>query len=290
MIKNQSGQVVAFQLISATTGSAVTSGSPTVYVTKDGGSQSSGGGSIVHKGNGQWEYTPTKDETNADHVAFTITLATAVSQTVNVYPVTFSDYFLSTGSNDIEITVDDTGGTLVKGAIVTLTDTDGSPTSASDITNTLGKAEFGADDGEYLIDVTPPNGYEVVTPVSFSVPTETTKTITLTPTTISPASDPSLCNVAVDAINQKGEKVEGALVSAYLTDNAGNASNAVTLNVSYQETTDANGRAVLTLIRKKEFLNSGTGIYVIRVKLPNGESYEFNYSVPNSSSAVATSD
>lgn len=74
---------------SATDGSAVTSGTPTVYYTVDGGTQGTGAGTSTHEGNGQWSYAPAQAETNGDHVAFTMVLTNAISQTVNVWPVSF---------------------------------------------------------------------------------------------------------------------------------------------------------------------------------------------------------
>ncbi len=90
MRKNQLNQVVSFQLISTTDGSNVTTGTPAVFVTLDAGTQSTGAGTTTHEGNGQWSYVPTQAETNGDHAAYTIVLAGAVSQTVNVYPVAFN--------------------------------------------------------------------------------------------------------------------------------------------------------------------------------------------------------
>ena len=89
MRKNTASQIVSFQAISTTDGSDVTAGSPTVYYTIDGGTQGTGAGTTAHEGNGQWSYAPTQAETNGNHVAFTFVLSGAVSQTVNVYPVSF---------------------------------------------------------------------------------------------------------------------------------------------------------------------------------------------------------
>ena len=85
MKKNVAGQVVCAQLISKTDGSDVTSGTTTVYVTGDGGTQASGSGSVAHEGNGLWSYAPTQAETNYNHVAFTFVNSSAVSVTVQVY-------------------------------------------------------------------------------------------------------------------------------------------------------------------------------------------------------------
>ena len=89
MRKNVASQFVAFQLVSSTDGTDVTAGSPAVYYTIDGGAQGTGAGASVHEGNGQWSYAPAQAETNGDHVAFTMVLSGAISQTVNVYPVAY---------------------------------------------------------------------------------------------------------------------------------------------------------------------------------------------------------
>jgi hypothetical protein len=85
MIRNTASQTISASLVSRTDGSAVTSGTTTVYVTKDGGTQATGSGTVTHEGNGEWSYVPTQSETDAVHVAFTFTNSTAVQATVNVY-------------------------------------------------------------------------------------------------------------------------------------------------------------------------------------------------------------
>lgn len=87
MRKNVAGQHVAFQMVSSTDGSAVTTGTPEVYYTIDGGTQGTGSGTAAHEGNGCWSYAPAQAETNGNHVAFTMVLSGAISQSVNVYPV-----------------------------------------------------------------------------------------------------------------------------------------------------------------------------------------------------------
>lgn len=91
MRKNVSSQVICAQLVSKTDGSAVTSGTTTVYYLIDGGTQGTGAGTVTHEGNGTWSYVPVQSETNGDHVAFTFANSSAVSACVNVYPVSF-DY------------------------------------------------------------------------------------------------------------------------------------------------------------------------------------------------------
>ena len=87
MRKNISGQIVAFQAINSTDGSDVTTGSPVVYYTIDGGTQAQTTASAVHEGHGQWTVALTQAETNGDHIAFSFVLSGAISQTINVYTI-----------------------------------------------------------------------------------------------------------------------------------------------------------------------------------------------------------
>jgi hypothetical protein len=88
MKKNVASQVVGAQMVSATDGSAFT-GSVTVSVTGDGGTQATGSvgsGACTHEGNGFHTYAPSQAETNHDHVAFTFTGTGAIPATVQIYP------------------------------------------------------------------------------------------------------------------------------------------------------------------------------------------------------------
>ena len=94
MLKNTSGQIIGAQMVSATDGSAFT-GSVTVYVTGDGGTQavgSVGSGACTHEGNGFHSYAPAQAETNYGHVAFTFIGTGAVPVTVQVYPLVLNDF------------------------------------------------------------------------------------------------------------------------------------------------------------------------------------------------------
>lgn len=87
MKKNVAGQKIGAQLVSATDGSAFT-GSVTVYVTGDAGTQAAGSvgsGACTHEGNGYHTYAPAQAETNYDLIAFTFTGTGAVPQTVQVF-------------------------------------------------------------------------------------------------------------------------------------------------------------------------------------------------------------
>ena len=82
LYRNTGSQVISAALVT-TDGTAVTSGTTTVYVTRDGGTQSTGSGSAAHEGNGQWTYVPTATETDATHVCFLFTNSTTGTIRVN---------------------------------------------------------------------------------------------------------------------------------------------------------------------------------------------------------------
>lgn len=87
MKKNVAGQFIEVQMVTAADGTAFT-GSTTVYITKDNGTQtigSVGSGVCTHKGNGAHAYAPAQAETNADHIAFTFIGTGAIPVTLNVY-------------------------------------------------------------------------------------------------------------------------------------------------------------------------------------------------------------
>jgi len=87
MKKNVSGQKIGAQMVSASDGSAF-SGTVTVYVTGDAGTQaigSVGSGICTHEGNGYHTYAPAQAETNYDLAAFTFIGTGAVPVTVQVY-------------------------------------------------------------------------------------------------------------------------------------------------------------------------------------------------------------
>lgn len=84
MKKNIAGQSIGAQMITISDGSNFT-GSVSVFVTIDNGTQAAGGGSVVHEGNGYHSYSPTQAETNGDHVSFTFTGTGAFSSNTQVY-------------------------------------------------------------------------------------------------------------------------------------------------------------------------------------------------------------
>lgn len=93
MRRNIAGQAIGAQLINKTDGSAVTTGTTTVFVTGDAGTQiigSIGSGVCTHEGNGYWTYGPATNETDFEQVSFTFVNSLAVTATIQVYTTTTS--------------------------------------------------------------------------------------------------------------------------------------------------------------------------------------------------------
>lgn len=90
MLKNTSGQYVAFLMLSAEDGTGVTGLTPTIAITKDNGSQTAGAGTVSELGGGQYRYALTQGETNAGTVMIlaTGTGAVPVSLTAHTWDLT----------------------------------------------------------------------------------------------------------------------------------------------------------------------------------------------------------
>lgn len=107
MQKNVAGQVIGAQMVSATTGAAFT-GTVTVSVTGDGGSQTTGSvgdGLCTHEGNGYHTYTPAQAETNYTLVAFTFTGTGAIPVTIQVFTSMGVNGFTATAKAEINYEV-----------------------------------------------------------------------------------------------------------------------------------------------------------------------------------------
>jgi hypothetical protein len=101
MVKNQAGQVIGAQMISAITG-APFGGTVTVYVTGDGGTQTLGAvgaGLCSPEGNGLYNYFPAQAETNYTLIQFTFIGTNAVPATIQVATVTAEQQTAVTGTS-----------------------------------------------------------------------------------------------------------------------------------------------------------------------------------------------
>lgn len=84
--KNVAVQHVTFEMFS-TSGVADPSATVSVFVSKDGGAQASGSGTITNLGSGQYDYAPTQAETNGVCVQYLFTATGDVIQSLLIFTV-----------------------------------------------------------------------------------------------------------------------------------------------------------------------------------------------------------
>jgi hypothetical protein len=92
MIKNTTGQHISFIAIATADGAAVTTGTPTVYLSKDGAAQATSSNTASHLGSGVWVLDLTQAETNADHLSAVMVLTNAVNSFAQAFPVVQADF------------------------------------------------------------------------------------------------------------------------------------------------------------------------------------------------------
>ncbi|MCP5010421.1 MAG: hypothetical protein GY942_10615 [Aestuariibacter sp.] len=118
MLKNVAGQNITALLLD-TDGAAVTTGTTTVYVTGDAGTQASMG-VATHEGNGEWSIDVAQAESNYDSIGFTWINSGAVT----VHQSVFTDQAYvavsnigsgSSGTVNIKATEDNSSGAIVDG-------------------------------------------------------------------------------------------------------------------------------------------------------------------------------
>ncbi len=80
LLKNIGGQNVTFALINVTNDLPLLGASVTVRVSKDGGAQGAGGGSVSELGQGAYVYRPSQADTNGNCVSFLVTATNAVPE------------------------------------------------------------------------------------------------------------------------------------------------------------------------------------------------------------------
>jgi hypothetical protein len=123
--KNVASQSIGAEMITAADGTAFT-GSVSVLVTKDNGTQTAGGATApAHEGNGYHSYSPTQAETNADHIAFTFTGTGAIPSTVQLFtnfPQTVDNNTAIVALNDFNPSVDTVANVTLVATTTTNTD------------------------------------------------------------------------------------------------------------------------------------------------------------------------
>lgn len=132
MKKNVASQSIGAQMITISDGSDFT-GTVSVVVTIDNGTQTAGGGTVTHEGGGYHSYAPTQAETNGDHIAFTFSGTGAISSTTQTY--TFFPQAADNGTaigalNDFNPATDQVAGVTLVGTTTTNTDMRGTDDAA----------------------------------------------------------------------------------------------------------------------------------------------------------------
>ena len=163
--KNTAVTGFPFALVSATDGSAITTGTVTGYYTLDGGTQGTIAGTATHEGNGQWSVNLTAAEMNGDVVGllfthasaipvhFTIKTDTKIVSDLNDIAATsiVSGGAITTSSGAVSTVTSVTNGVTVSGTITTLdglnnfdpaTDTVANVTTVATVTNDVGVNEW----------------------------------------------------------------------------------------------------------------------------------------------------
>jgi hypothetical protein len=144
MRKNVASQFVAFQAVSSTDGSAVTTGTPVCYYTIDGGTQGTSTNTAAHEGNGQWSLALTQAETNGNHIVYTFTVTGAISQSVNVYPVGYDETATNLPSDVVSISGDSTAADNLEAACDGTTyNIGGGAVVAASVTGAVGSVSAG---------------------------------------------------------------------------------------------------------------------------------------------------
>jgi len=77
---NTAGQNVTFALINNTNDAPLTGATVSIFVSKDGGAQVAGAGTVTELGHGAYNYAPTQAETNGACVSFLVTATNAVPE------------------------------------------------------------------------------------------------------------------------------------------------------------------------------------------------------------------
>ncbi|MEZ4591818.1 MAG: hypothetical protein R3D55_11860 [Chloroflexota bacterium] len=98
-LKNTTGQYLYFTMLSASDGSALTTGTVNGYRSIDGGAQAAVTGTISHKGNGQWQLALSQADTNGDEIGFFFTITGGIAVSVSIVTTTLTAALIALLSN-----------------------------------------------------------------------------------------------------------------------------------------------------------------------------------------------
>jgi hypothetical protein len=172
------------------------------------------------------------------------------------------------GANTVSILVRDSVSHIpIPGAVVTLKTALGTVYDQKR-TDSNGLAAFTADNGDFLISVSPVVAYTGVTDQALTVNGDESVTINLVLRPITAPPIPGLCTVS-GYIQNNGEPLIGATVEAFLKGPNNVAEEALQSNQKNTDTTDSEGYAKLFLIQYSQFTRGGT--YHLKVTAASGD-------------------
>lgn len=134
-------------MINKGNGNAITTGTVSGYVTKDGGTQTAIAGTPTHKGNGQWSVNLTATEMNGNVVGLLFTHTDAVP--VNFTIPTYTDATGGAITFTYTVTESGSGNPIDNCDVWVSTDVAGSNVIQNAVTNASGVATFYLDAGTY---------------------------------------------------------------------------------------------------------------------------------------------
>lgn len=139
--KNVAGQNLAFGLVSATTGAAVTGATVSAFRSIDGGAQASATGSVSEKANGQYNLALSQADTNGNHIGVLLTATGAVPVHFSIVTTADDPTTASPSAADIATAVwaytVETGWSAVQSARVMLAALAGKVSGANSTTVTI---------------------------------------------------------------------------------------------------------------------------------------------------------
>jgi hypothetical protein len=263
MKKNVASQVIGVQMVNAADGTAFT-GTATVVITKDGGTQSASGGTgPTHEGNGLHTYIPTQAETNADHIAFTHTGSGAIPATVQVYtgfPQSQDNAPFAPGAFAVTVNVKDDGASNLENATVRLIEGINNYVSTTDAS---GNASFTLDAATYSVTLFK-NGYQDDANSDLVISGAGTENVTMTDVAIPAApADASLCSVYGYVEQLDTSAAAGVSITLTLITPSAIKSNKIIKKEVITLLTDGSGNIIIQNLQRNDLMTPKTSFYQV---------------------------
>jgi hypothetical protein len=152
----------------------------------------------------------------------------------------------------ISITVESDSNAISGVRIEALTDL-GAPTSQQATTGTLGTATLYLDDGEYLLRVLPPNGYDTPDDIELTVDGAETVAIELTARSVPVPDNPLLATLVVSCVDQEGAVEPGVTIEVQMQSIPTGSTGIAFDSTPQTAISDSDGLAMLTVVRQATY-------------------------------------